>query len=72
MAVLSMKEETQDSLVMNSCQDILLFKIVPRRVLNFGLLGPLTGKLAALERLKKNCHRLIMGKMMSPLFLCCS
>ena len=32
---------------------------------NFGLLGPLAAELAALIRLK----RLIMGKMMSPLFL---
>ena len=39
--------------------------------LNFGLIGPLTMELAALESLK-NPHRLIMGKMMSPLFLSCS
>ena len=38
---------------------------------NFGMLIPLTAELAALERLK-NPHRLIMGKMMSPLFLGCS
>ena len=35
---------------------------------NFSLLGPLAAELAAHERLKKNPHRLIMGKMMSPLF----
>ena len=35
---------------------------------NFGLIGPPTAELAALERLK-NPHRLIMGKTMSPLFL---
>ena len=35
---------------------------------NFGLIGPPTAELAALERLK-NSHRLIMGKTMSPLFL---
>ena len=39
---------------------------------NFGVIGPLTAELAALERLKKNPHRLIMGKRMSPLFLGCS
>ena len=39
--------------------------------LNFSLIGPLTEELAALERLK-NPHRLIMGKMMSRLFLDCS
>ena len=38
---------------------------------NFGLIGPPTAELAALESLK-NPHRLIMGKMMSPLFLGCS
>ena len=38
---------------------------------NFGLIGPPTAELAALEDLK-NPHRLIMGKMMSPLFLGCS
>ena len=38
---------------------------------NFGLVGPQTAELAALERLK-NPHRLKMGKMMSPLFLGCS
>ena len=37
---------------------------------NFGLIGPLTAELNALERLK-NPHRLIMGKMMSSLFLGC-
>ena len=30
--------------------------------LNFSLIGPPTAELAALERLKKNPHRLIMGK----------
>ena len=30
--------------------------------LNFGLIGPQTAELVALERLKKNPHRLIMGK----------
>ena len=35
----------------------------------FGQIPPLTAELAALGRLKKNLHRLIMGKMMSPLFL---
>ena len=30
-----------------------------------------TTELAALERLKKYPHRLIMGKMVFPLFLCC-
>ena len=35
---------------------------------NFGLIGPLTAELAALESLK-NPHMLIMGKAMSPLFL---
>ena len=34
---------------------------------NFSLIGPPTEELAALDRLK-NPHRLIMGKMMSPLF----
>ena len=34
---------------------------------NFGLLGTLAAELPALECLK-NPHRLIMGKMMSPLF----
>ena len=34
---------------------------------NFGLIGPPTAELAALGRLK-GPHRLIMGKMMSPLF----
>ena len=38
---------------------------------NFGLNGPSTAELAALERLK-NSHRLIMGKKMTPLFLGCS
>ena len=38
--------------------------------LNFGLIGPPTAELAALEGLK-NPHRLIMGAMMSPLFLGC-
>ena len=38
---------------------------------NFSLIGPPTEELAALERLK-NPQRLIMGKMMSPLFLGCS
>ena len=31
-----------------------------------------TAELAALERLKKNPHRRIMGKMVSPFFLGCS
>ena len=35
---------------------------------NFGLIGPPTAELAALERLKKNPHRLIIGKTMSPFF----
>ena len=39
---------------------------------NFGLIGPPTVELAALENLKKNPHGLIMGKMMSPIFLRCS
>ena len=43
-----------------------------RKSWNFGLIGPPTEELAALERLKKNPHRLIMGKRMSPFFLCCS
>ena len=38
---------------------------------NFGLIGPTTAELAALESLK-NPHRLIIGKMMPPLFLGCS
>ena len=38
---------------------------------NFGLIGPPTAELAALERLK-NPHRLIMRKMMSTPFLGCS
>ena len=38
-----------------------------RTSLNFSLIGPPTEELAALERLK-NPHRLIMGKMTSPLF----
>ena len=33
-----------------------------RKSLNFGLIGPPTAELAALERLKKNPHRLIMEK----------
>ena len=37
---------------------------------NFGQIRPPTAELAALERLKKNPHRLIMGKTMSPIFLC--
>ena len=36
--------------------------------LNFGLLLQLTAELAALERLEKIPHRLIMVKTMSPLF----
>ena len=36
--------------------------------MNFGLIGPPAAELAALERLKKNPHRLIMGKTMSPIF----
>ena len=40
--------------------------------LNFGLIGPPTAELAALERLKKNPEKLIMGKTMSPIFLRCS
>ena len=43
-----------------------------RKSLNFGLIGPPTAELAALDRLKKNPHRLIMGKTMSPIFLGCS
>ena len=39
-----------------------------RKSSNFGLIGPLTAELAAPEHLKKNPHRLIMGKMMSPIF----
>ena len=39
--------------------------------LNFDLIRPPTMELAALESLK-NPYRLIMGKMMSPLFLGCS
>ena len=39
---------------------------------NFGLIGPPTAELDALESLKKKFQRLIMGKMMSPLFLSCS
>ena len=38
---------------------------------NFSLIGPLTEEFVTLERLKKNPHRLILGKMMSPLFLGC-
>ena len=38
-----------------------------RKSSNFGLIGPSTAELAALERLK-NPHRLIMGKTMSPIF----
>ena len=38
--------------------------------LKFGQICPPTTELAALEHLK-NPHRLIMGKMMSPLFLTC-
>ena len=40
-----------------------------RTSLNFGLIGPPTVELDALERLKKKTQRLIIGKMMSPLFL---
>ena len=43
-----------------------------RKISNFGLIGLPTAELAALERLKKNPHRLIMGKTMSPIFLRCS
>ena len=39
---------------------------------NFGLIGPPTAELAAFDRLKKKNHRLIIGKMMSPIFLRCS
>ena len=35
---------------------------------NFGLIGPPTAALVALERLEKK-HRLIMGNRMSPLFI---
>ena len=35
-----------------------------RKSSNFGLIGPPTAEVAA--------HRLIMGKTMSPIFLCCS
>ena len=38
---------------------------------NFGLIGPPTAELAALERLKKS-PRLIIVKIMSPLFIGCS
>ena len=38
---------------------------------NFGLIGPPTAELAALERLKKS-DRVMMGKTVSPLFLGCS
>ena len=37
---------------------------------NFGLIGPPTAELVALERLKK--HMLMMGNRMSPLFIGCS
>ena len=37
--------------------------------LNFSLIGPLTAELAALECLKKNAHRLIMGKRCLHFFL---
>ena len=40
--------------------------------LNFGLIGPATAELVALERLTKNPHRLIMGKTMFSIFLRCS
>ena len=39
-----------------------------RKSSNFGLIGPPTAELAAFEHMKKNPHRLIMGKMMSPIF----
>ena len=39
-----------------------------RQSSNFGLIGPLT-ELAVLEGLKKNPHRLLMGKTVSPIFL---
>ena len=51
---------------------VLITYMRARTSLNFGLLGPLTAELAALERLKKNPHMLIMGKTMFPLFLGCS
>ena len=35
----------------------------------FGQIGPRTAELAALERMKKNSHRLIMGKTLSSHFL---
>ena len=43
-----------------------------RKSSNFGLIRPPIAELAALERLKKTPHRLIMGKTMSSIFLCCS
>ena len=43
-----------------------------RKSSNFRLIGPPTAELAALERLKKNPLRLIMGKTVSPIFLLCS
>ena len=43
-----------------------------RKSSNFSLIGPPTAELAALERLEKNPHRLIMGKTVSPIFLLCS
>ena len=39
-----------------------------RTNLNFDLIRPSTAELAALERLKKNPHRLIMGKRCLHLF----
>ena len=42
--------------------------ITSRTNLKFGQIGPRTAELAALERIK-NSHRLMMGKMMSSLFL---
>ena len=40
-----------------------------RRSSKFGQFRLLAAELAALERLKKNIHRLIMGKVVLPLFL---
>ena len=43
-----------------------------RTISNIGSIKPPTAELAALESLKKNRHKLVMGIMMSPLFLGCS
>ena len=44
--------------------------MISRKSSNFGQIGPLALRLSALEHLKKN-HRLVMEKMMTPLFLDC-